>query len=73
MARINQDKMDALLALVTELKADLNALRADFRAHDHASSYTAATIRINGSADTITGTETSSAVAAALPSDLNHG
>jgi hypothetical protein len=73
MARIAQSKLDALMALVTELKADLNALRADFRAHDHAAEYTAATMRINGSADTITGTETNSAVAAALPSDLNHG
>lgn len=73
MARVSQDKFDALMALVTELKADLNALRDDFRAHDHAASYTAATMRINGSADTITGTETNSAVAAALPSDLNHG
>lgn len=53
------------VTLINELKGDLNALRNDIRAHDHGATYTAATLRINGTADTISGTETNSAVAAA--------
>lgn len=67
MARIADAKLAQLVALVTELRTDLNALRADFRAHDHGATYTAAAIRINASANTITGTETNTAVAATAP------
>lgn len=71
MARMAKAQVDALLALVAELKSDLNALRADFRAHDHgATSYDDGSIRINASACTFTGTETSSAVAAPVPTDM---
>lgn len=70
MARPNESKLDLLTTLVTELKADLNALRADFRAHDHGATYTQQTHRINGSANTPSGTETATDVAAAVPSDF---
>lgn len=54
-----------IAVLLNEVKADLNALRDDFRAHDHGATYTAATNRINASANTVSGTETNSAVASA--------
>lgn len=71
------DLVNELRAAVVELKADLNALRADFRAHDHAATYTPANMRINAAANTITGTETSSDVVAAtsepaLPKAIAH-
>ena len=55
-----------LVTLVNELKADLAALRNDFRAHDHGGTYTPAATRLNASANTFSGTaEQSSAVSAA--------
>ena len=70
MANLDETKLSTLVALINELKSDLNALRADFRAHDHAGSYTAATIRVNGVVNTITGTEASTTVAGNAPTNL---
>ena len=65
------DKLDAIITLINELKGNVDALRVDFRKHDHGATYTAATMRINASADTISGTETSSAVASPAVDVLN--
>lgn len=76
MARINDSQLQAILDALTELKGDLNALRADFRSHDHATSidspgvYEPNALRISGasSVNTLTaGAETNSAVAATIP------
>lgn len=53
-----------LAADLEQLRAELMNLRQDFRRHDHAASYTAATTRINGSDDTITGTMATNSVSA---------
>lgn len=45
-----------LAADVEQLRSELMNLRQDFRRHDHGATYTAATTRINGSDDTISGT-----------------
>ena len=66
----NPDKLDSLVTLVTALKQELNDLRTDFRAHDHGGTYTAATLRINGSADTVSGSEASGAVTSPVPTEF---
>ena len=65
------DKMNKLITLINELKGDLDALRTDFRKHDHGATYTAATHRINAGNNTVSGTETSSAVASPAVDVLN--
>lgn len=64
-----------LVALINELKADLAALRNDFRGHDHGATYVAASWRIHNAAGVAasSGTETNSATAAAdLPVPSAH-
>ena len=81
MARISDAQLTLILDALTELKADLNALRADFRSHDHSTSVTSPgvyegnSIRISGASSVNTlkaGAETNSAVSASIPtlSDL---
>lgn len=62
-------KLDEILAAIKSLQTKLNALRADFRAHDHEATYAATQMRINAGADTISGTETSAAASDAVPDD----
>lgn len=53
-----------LIVIINELRADLNALRTDFRAHDHGATYAVSTIRLAAAPLTFSGTaESSSAVA----------
>ena len=73
MARLNDVQLQQLIALVQELKTDLAGLRTDFRAHDHGAgdAYLSNAIRLQASANSLTGTaEASSATAAAAPSSL---
>ena len=53
--------LNKIVADLAELRTEYNALRADVLAHDHGSTYTNATIRINASPDTPSGTVTSNA------------
>jgi len=64
-------KLDAMITLINELKNDVDALRVDFRKHDHGGTYAQQTMRINASAVTISGTETSSAVVSPAVDVLN--
>lgn len=66
------DNLVAIVTALTEAQTKLNALRVDFRAHDHGGTYTAATTRLNASANTFSGTAETSAVAnATLPAAVN--
>jgi hypothetical protein len=58
------------VTLVNELRTDVNALRQDFRRHDHGAAYAAATHRINAGDNTPSGTEASTAVVAAAIADI---
>jgi hypothetical protein len=49
----------ALVNAVYNLQLQLNNLRADVIAHDHGSTYGATALRINATADTVTGTPAS--------------
>jgi hypothetical protein len=64
--------MENLVALVSELKTKLNALRVDFRSHDHGNtgSYVQNSITIRSSAQSFVGTaETSAAVSGTAPTN----
>ena len=52
-----------LVAAIIELQAAVNALRVDFRAHDHGSTYGATAVRLSASAGTFSGTAETSAIA----------
>src|SRR5215831_10754502 len=68
-----EDKISDLIQLVGDMLVAMNGLRMDFRAHDHGTSYGQRALRINTSADAITGTEQSAAVTSqATPSDLEQ-
>ena len=61
-----KDNFNNLVTLVNECKTDLNAMRADFRGHDHGATYTASACRLSATPDTFSGSaETNTVVAAA--------
>lgn len=53
-----------VVADLEQLRSEIMNLRQDMRRHDHGATYTAATTRINGSDNTITGTMATNSVAA---------
>lgn len=56
-------RLDDLIQLLRDLVLGVNALRNDFRAHDHGATYAQNRLRINAAPDaTIQGTESSAAV-----------
>ena len=65
-------QLDNLVLLLQELKDDLNALRTDFRGHDHGATYAAASWRIHNAAGVAasSGTETNSSVTGVVPGRL---
>lgn len=66
------DNYESMLTLVNELKTKLDALRVDFREHDHGGTYTAATTRLNAAPNTFSGTaETSAATTNPAVVDIN--
>ena len=65
MAMVNVIEIMTILNRIqvdlAELRTEYNALRTNMLAHDHGSTYGAAALRINGSADSLTGTVTANA------------
>ena len=55
--------LNKIVVDLTELRTEYNALRTNMLAHDHGAtgSYVGASIRINASADSVTGTVTANA------------
>jgi len=67
-------QVDNLLTLVSTLKTQVNNLRQDLRRHDHGATYTASTIRVNGSDNSLSaGSHASTTVDASVPKKFIEG
>ncbi|MEM3040415.1 MAG: hypothetical protein QXG97_00125 [Nitrososphaerota archaeon] len=62
-----EKEISDLVKAVESLKIAVNALRNDFRAHDHGATYSAAVVRVNTSTNSIVGTETNTPVVNQVP------